>query len=166
MFKNILGSLLILSFLSLSSCGDKKNTLTSDSFDLEQQMDDISNAVPAFENTVMDRVLFDFDSSAIRDPQAKEILATQAEWIKENHATSIVLEGHCDERGTKDYNIALGERRANSVKDFLVFLGVNPQYIKVVSYGKEKPAFIGCDEYSWKNNRRVVTIILATETSE
>ncbi|MBF8246999.1 MAG: peptidoglycan-associated lipoprotein Pal [Rickettsia sp.] len=162
MFKNVFLGIFFLPFLILSGCGDKVRN-SSDSIDLEQQIEEISSSVSAFENTVIDRVLFDFDSFTIKDSQAKELLNTQAEWLKENNATNIILEGHCDERGTKDYNIALGEKRAHAVKDFLVFLGVNPDYIRVVSYGKEKPAYIGHDEYSWKNNRRVVTVVLSVE---
>ena len=87
------------------------------------------------------------------------MLEKQIAWLKKYGGVKVVLEGHCDERGTREYNLALGERRANAVKDFLVAMGISPNRIKVISYGKERPAALGHNEASWKQNRRAVTVI-------
>ena len=88
----------------------------------------------------------------------RQTLNRQAEWLKKYGNYQITIEGHCDERGTRDYNIALGERRANAAKNYLVSLGVDPSRITVVSYGKERPLALGSDEDSWARNRRAVTV--------
>lgn len=107
---------------------------------------------------VADRVFFDYDSSAI-DSDGQGVLSSQAAWLNQNPSVSVTLEGHCDERGTREYNIALGERRAYSAKKFLVSQGVAANRISTVSYGKERPAVVGSDEGSWAQNRRAVTVV-------
>lgn len=107
---------------------------------------------------VGDRVFFDYDSSAI-DSSAQDVLSRQAAWLNQNSGVSVTLEGHCDERGTREYNIALGERRAYAAKKFLVSQGVSPNRISTVSYGKERPAVVGSDEGAWAQNRRAVTVV-------
>ena len=107
---------------------------------------------------VGDRVFFGYDSSDL-DSDALELLQDQVAWLKQNSDVSITIEGHCDERGTREYNLALGERRGNSVKDFLVSLGVDTGRITVISYGKERPSADGNTSESWAENRRAVTII-------
>ncbi len=107
---------------------------------------------------IADRVFFDFDSSVIR-PDAQDTLHAQAEWLKKNTDSKVTIEGHCDERGTREYNIALGERRAHSVKTYLVGLGVAASRISSTSYGKERPAVVGSNEEAWAKNRRGVTVI-------
>ncbi|HJO74674.1 MAG TPA: peptidoglycan-associated lipoprotein Pal, partial [Rhodospirillales bacterium] len=84
-------------------------------------------------------------------------LDKQAAWLKANPSVSITVEGHADERGTREYNLALGERRANSVKDYLISLGVNPARVKTISYGKERPVAVGSTNAAWAQNRRGVT---------
>lgn len=106
---------------------------------------------------VPDRVLFGYDKSDI-DAKAKKVLDIQSEWLKSDTTIKITIEGHCDERGTREYNIALGERRALSAKNYLVSKGIDEKRIKTISYGKERPAFIGSNEESWAKNRRAVTI--------
>ena len=98
-------------------------------------------------------VFFDFDRSAIRNEQ-KAALNDNAGWLKANSGAKIILEGHCDERGTAEYNLALGERRAKAVKDYLVGVGIAPDRISTISYGKERPFVLGHDESAWKWNRR------------
>jgi len=88
---------------------------------------------------------------------ARAALQAQASWMNENTMASMTIEGHCDERGTREYNLALGDRRANSVKNYLVALGVNPSRLRTVSYGKERPAVTGSGESSWAKNRRGYT---------
>ncbi len=107
---------------------------------------------------VNDRVFFDYDSSVINaDGQAT--LQKQANWLNKNSNLSITIEGHCDERGTREYNLALGERRASATKSYLVNLGVSASRIQTISYGKERPAIIGSDESAWSQNRRAVTVV-------
>jgi peptidoglycan-associated lipoprotein len=110
-------------------------------------------------NVMSDRVFFDTNRSDI-DPEDKQVLETQLTWLMRYPATRIVIEGHCDERGTRDYNIALGARRANAAKNYLVARGINPARIQTVSYGKERPEAMGSDAESWARNRRAVTITI------
>ena len=86
-------------------------------------------------------------------------LESQANWLKSTPGFQIIVEGHCDERGTREYNLALGERRANSVKEFLVSLGVEPGRVTTISYGKERPSAEGSTSESWAENRRAVTVV-------
>jgi len=105
-----------------------------------------------------DTVHFATDSSDI-DSEAQSILAKQAQWLAKYPNVRVTIEGHCDERGTREYNLALGDRRANSAKNFLVNAGVNAARISVISYGKERPIATGSDEEAWAQNRRAVTVV-------
>ena len=107
---------------------------------------------------VGDRVFYDFDKYNIRNDQ-RATLEKQAAWLKRYPQVQITVEGHADERGTREYNLALGERRANSAKDFLVANGIAANRVRVISYGKERPVALGHDEASWAQNRRAVTVI-------
>jgi peptidoglycan-associated lipoprotein len=107
---------------------------------------------------VGDRVFFDFDKFSLK-PEARATLEKQSAWLKKYPSVTVVIEGHCDERGTREYNLALGERRANSAKDYLVTLGINPSRIKTISYGEERPVALGSNEKSWSQNRRSVTTV-------
>jgi len=107
---------------------------------------------------VGDRVFFALDSSEL-SAQARTALEKQAAWVQKFGGVRIVIEGHADERGTREYNLALGERRANAAKDYLVALGLNPSRIKTISYGKERPAARGHNEAAWAQNRRSVTVV-------
>ncbi len=97
---------------------------------------------------------FDFDKAIVKR-EAIGVLAYHAEYLRDNPDVRVVLEGHCDERGTREYNLALGERRANAVRDYLVAQGVSRGQIETVSYGEERPAVVGHDEDAWSKNRRV-----------
>jgi peptidoglycan-associated lipoprotein len=110
-------------------------------------------------NTMSDRVLFDTDRFNI-DPQDQAILQSQAQWLAQNPNARITIEGHCDERGTRDYNLALGERRANAAKNYLASLGVSPSRMTTVSYGKERPEALASSESAWAQNRRAVSIVI------
>ena len=105
---------------------------------------------------VGDRVFFGFDKFNLK-ADARKTLEKQAAWMKANPSVTVNGEGHADERGTREYNLALGERRANSVKDYLAALGVNPARMKTISYGKERPVASGSNEAAWGQNRRGVT---------
>ena len=108
--------------------------------------------------SIGDRVFFDYDSSALSD-EAKATLSAQAAFLAANPSVTISVEGHCDERGTREYNLALGERRATAARDYLVAQGVNAARIKTISYGKERPSFIGSNPYAYSKNRRAVSVI-------
>lgn len=108
------------------------------------------------EVNVGDRVFFDFDKFNL-DTEDRGTLDRQAAWLKANPSVTVIIEGHADERGTREYNLALGERRANSVMDYLVSLGVNPARLKTISYGKERPVAAGSTNAAWAQNRRGVT---------
>src|SRR5690349_1213844 len=115
-------------------------------------------SVGDFRQNVGDRVFFDTDQSTIRE-DGRQTLTRQAEWLKKYTNYQITVEGHCDERGTREYNFALGERRANAAKQFLVAQGIPAQRITTVSFGKENPDPPGSDEGSWARNRRAVTAL-------
>ncbi len=104
-----------------------------------------------------DTVYFDTDMSDIR-PQDAEILRSQAQWLQRYPTKRITIEGHADERGTREYNIALGERRANAAKNYLASLGIDASRMSTISYGKERPVALGSDESAWAQNRRAVTV--------
>jgi peptidoglycan-associated lipoprotein len=103
---------------------------------------------------------FDYDKSDIR-ADARDVLAANATWLKRYPSVVFTIEGHCDERGTSQYNLALGDRRANAAKDYLASLGVDAGHIKTVSYGKERPFATGQDEDSWQKNRRAHFVVTA-----
>ena len=104
-----------------------------------------------------DRILFETDRFNV-DVEDQTVLQRQAQWLAQYPNTRAIVEGHADERGTRDYNLALGERRANSAKNYLVSLGVDASRIQTVSYGKERPSALGSDEQAWAQNRRAVTV--------
>ena len=107
-----------------------------------------------------DRVFFAFDSSALSN-NAVEVLQTQVEWLKKNENVDVIVQGYCDERGTREYNLALGERRANAVKQYMISQGIAADRISTISYGKERPAVLGNNEAAWAQNRRAVTVVKA-----
>lgn len=104
-----------------------------------------------------DRVFFDYDSAALR-PDARTTLDELASQMQKQPQCRFVIEGHCDERGTREYNLALGEKRASAVMSYLAALGVDPARMQTMSYGKERPAVIGSDEEVWAKNRRAVMV--------
>lgn len=111
-----------------------------------------------FKQNVGDRVYFDTDLSNIRE-DGRGTLAKQAEWLKKYTNYPITIEGKCDERGTREYNLALGERRANAVRQYLVAQGIPASRIKTISYGKERPEVVGSDEGAWARNRVGITVL-------
>jgi peptidoglycan-associated lipoprotein len=105
-----------------------------------------------------DRVFYGYDRYDL-NAEGQATLGMQAEWLKNHPNVSVTIEGHADERGTREYNLALGERRANSVRRYLMALGVDGSRINVISYGKERPAVLGSNPSSWAQNRRGVTVV-------
>jgi len=118
----------------------------------------VAGSAEDFLVNVGDRIFFDFDKSEIRS-DAVGTLERQAAWLKQFPQVTILIEGHCDERGTREYNLALGERRANAHRDYLVGLGVAEGRVEITSYGKERPAVLGSNEAAWAQNRRGVVVI-------
>jgi peptidoglycan-associated lipoprotein len=108
--------------------------------------------------TIGNTVYFSYDSAAL-DGNSKGSLFRQAAFLNANPTLTVTIEGHCDERGTREYNLALGERRAAAARDYLLAQGVDPARIKVISYGKERPAMAGSNEESWAKNRRAATVL-------
>ncbi len=107
---------------------------------------------------VGDRIFFGYDRSDLTS-DARSTLERQAQWLSQYQNVNIVIEGHADERGTREYNLALGERRATSVRNYLVALGVSPTRVRTISYGKERPAVMGSNPAAWAQNRRGVTTV-------
>ncbi len=103
-----------------------------------------------------DRVFFGYDQYNLT-PEAQHVLEMQANWMKQYPNVNVTIAGHCDERGTREYNLALGERRANSVRSYLQGLGIDGSRVQTISYGKERPAVMGSDPAAWAQNRRGVT---------
>ncbi|GAB4343161.1 MAG: hypothetical protein Kow0099_21370 [Candidatus Abyssubacteria bacterium] len=122
--------------------------------DLPIRQDELARNL-LFEEAVreLQTIYFDYDSAVLK-PEAKQKLDRAATWLKQNPNVNVQIEGHCDERGTNEYNLALGERRALSARRYLVSLGVNEARIFTISYGEERPAVEGHDESAWKFNRR------------
>jgi len=104
-----------------------------------------------------DVVYFSFNESGL-DSEAKSTLRDQARWLKENPQALIVIEGRCDERGTREYNLALGDQRANAARSYLIAQGISAKRIRTISYGKDKPVVLGSDEESWAKNRSATTV--------
>ena len=116
-----------------------------------QRDDDISSVVG-------DRIFFDTDKADIRD-EARAVLDRQAAWLRQHPDAKLIIEGHADERGTREYNLALGDQRAAAVRAYFVALGVRADRLRTVSYGKERPAVVGSVETAWAQNRRAVSVV-------
>ena len=134
----------------VSSSGETDTDSASTSIEPGSQEDLIVN--------VGDRVFFGYDSSEL-DSDAQELLQDQVAWLKQYSDVSVIIEGHCDERGTREYNLALGEKRAQAVKNYLISLGISSDRVSTISYGKERPAVVGSNDGAWAQNRRSVTIV-------
>ena len=150
--------LVILLSMVVSACATKKTTTTS-SIDGQIQGDVYIGAdtVKELAKGVPDRVFFATNES-ILTTKSRDTLRKQAAWLRDNSNINIVIEGHADERGTREYNLALGERRANSAKDYLITYGISADRISVISYGKERPVDAGSNPLSWSKNRRSLTL--------
>ena len=137
------------------------NTATTSEESSGISIDDESSVIPGSQEDLIvnvgDRIFFAYDSYEL-DADAQELLQHQAAWLKQYNKASITIEGHCDERGTREYNLALGERRANAAKDYLMTYGVASDRISVISYGKERPVDSGSSPLAWSKNRRSVTV--------
>ena len=152
-FKNIF--LVLMASLILTACATTKKV----SMDGQMQGDVYTgtDTVEYLASGVPDRVFFATNESVLTTA-SRDTLRKQATWLRANSEITVVLEGHADERGTREYNLALGERRANSAKDYLMTYGVSASRISVISYGKERPVDAGSNPLSWSKNRRSVTV--------
>ena len=136
----------------LSACATKKvtNQMQGDVYTGKETVEYLASGVP-------DRVFFATNESVLTTA-SRETLRKQAAWLRKNSKFTVVLEGHADERGTREYNLALGERRANAAKDYLMTYGISGNRISVISYGKERPVDSGSNPLAWSKNRRSVTV--------
>jgi peptidoglycan-associated lipoprotein len=160
---------LLLGVAMLGACAKKPPAQLPPSPDAEASESGVSNeavgaAVPGSQahflaNVMSDRIFFDTDQFNV-DTEDQTVLRSQAQWLASYPAARVTIEGHADERGTREYNLALGERRANSAKNYLVSLGVDEGRITTISFGKERPEALGSDEGSWSRNRRAVTVVV------
>ncbi|MDA7801132.1 peptidoglycan-associated lipoprotein Pal [Candidatus Pelagibacter sp.] len=151
------GFLILVACLVLTACATKK---TSTSSMLGQMQGDTytgTDTVKELAKGVPDRVFFATNETVLTTA-SRETLRKQATWLRKNSDINVVLEGHADERGTREYNLALGERRANSAKDYLMTYGISSDRISVLSYGKERPVDSGSSPLAWSKNRRSVTV--------
>ena len=151
-FKN--GFLILVASLVLTACATQKKSSVG------QMQGDVytgTDSVEYLASGVPDRVFFATNETVLTTA-SRETLRKQAAWLRKNSDINVVLEGHADERGTREYNLALGERRANSAKDYLMTYGISSDRISVLSYGKEKPVDSGSNPLSWSKNRRSVTV--------
>ena len=152
-FKNTF--LVLMASLILTACATTKK-VTMDG----QMQGDVytgTDTVEYLASGVPDRVFFATNESVLTTA-SRDTLRKQATWLRANSEITVVLEGHADERGTREYNLALGERRANAAKDYLMTYGVSANRILVISYGKERPVDSGSNPLSWSKNRRSVTV--------
>lgn len=158
---------LLITALGLAACGNKNDDYLGsggygDGANSGAGLGDASDprSVAYFNTTIGDRVLFAVDQSTLSD-DGKAILTQQARWLMENTAYTAIIQGHADEQGTREYNLALGERRANAAQQFLVSQGVSSNRLQVVSFGKERPIEICSEESCYALNRRSVTVVAA-----
>ena len=155
-YKNTL--LILAACLVLTACATKKEVATPQ---IEGQMQsDVytgDDTVKYLADGVPDRVFFATNETVLTTA-SRETLRKQAAWLRKNSKITIVLEGHADERGTREYNLALGERRANAAKDYLMTYGISSNRISVLSYGKERPVDSGSNPLAWSKNRRSVSV--------
>ena len=149
--KNIL--LVIFTTLILSACSTAKKTgdIDGDVYTGKETVKFLAAGVP-------DRVFFATNKSSLTTA-SRATLRKQATFLRKNKNLNVTIEGHADERGTREYNLALGEKRATAVRDYLVIEGISPDRVRVISYGKEKPAVVGSNDMAWSKNRRAVTTI-------
>ncbi|MDR1499167.1 MAG: peptidoglycan-associated lipoprotein Pal [Rickettsiales bacterium] len=149
--------ILLLSLSFITACGKKYDTVDTE---VEAAKVNAETAVEVKEQVaaVPGKVFFDLDSYSLKATE-RQTLNRMAEWLDTKADAKVTVEGHCDERGTREYNLALGQKRADSVKKYLVSRGVRENRIKTISYGKEKPEFLGKGEEIWSKNRRAAIII-------
>lgn len=163
MLQRLLISIFLLFFVAACGSAPKEESAAAGSGSGLTSVDYTSDGIRAGSSddliiNVGDRVFFEFASHELSG-DSQEQLQAQAAWLKQYSNVSITVEGHCDERGTREYNIALGERRAQTMKNYLIGLGVSANRLSTLSYGKERPAVLGSNESAWAQNRRAVAVV-------
>ena len=159
---------LIAAVLLITGCSSTNDSLSSVSGDGKGGRSGINRAdvkpgtADDLALNIGDRVFFEYDRYELNS-ESKTTLERQATWLKKFSKLKVTIEGHADERGTREYNLALGERRASAIKDYLISLGISGKRLQTISYGKERPAVLGSDESSWSQNRRGVTSLQGLE---
>ena len=151
------GFLILVACLVLTACATKKTSTSSMSGQMQGDTYTGTDTVKELSKGVPDRVFFATNETVLTTA-SRETLRKQAAWLRKNSDINVVVEGHADERGTREYNLALGERRANSAKDYLMTYGISSDRISVLSYGKERPVDSGSSPLAWSKNRRSVTV--------
>ena len=151
------GFLILLASVILTACATQKQVTKGPSGQMQGDVYTGTDTVEYLASGVPDRVFFATNESVLTTA-SRETLRKQATWLRKNSKITIVLEGHADERGTREYNLALGERRANAAKDYLMTYGISSDRISVLSYGKERPVDSGSNPLAWSKNRRSVTV--------
>lgn len=155
-----MASLLVVCFMFWSCAKPQvKGDGEEPSMEQVQSDDAMSRLDKLAESGKLETIYFDYDSYRIKQ-ESQEVLQDVANWLKAKGETYIQIEGHCDDRGSIEYNLALGEKRANAAKRYLVDLGVPAKNVSIISYGEEKPAMSGADESAWSKNRRDEFVIL------
>ncbi len=157
MYKKILAMLAVL-VLAAACQSDSEGGDGNNNGNNVTQQQAVPGSAQDFAVNVGDRVFFGYDRTELT-VEARATLDKQAAWLKKYPRKSVTVEGHADERGTREYNLALGERRANAVKNYLAAAGVPKASLHVISYGKERPAVLGANEAAWAQNRRGVTVV-------
>ena len=153
--KNIF--IILVASLVLTACATKKTSTTTSTGQMQGDTYTGTDTVKELAKGVPDRVFF-ATNEIVLTTASRETLRKQATWLRKNSNINVVVEGHADERGTREYNLALGERRANSAKDYLMTYGISSDRISVLSYGKERPVDSGSNPLAWSKNRRSVTV--------
>ncbi|MFO6465661.1 peptidoglycan-associated lipoprotein Pal [uncultured Jannaschia sp.] len=160
-------ALILVAGLALTGCANRLGGAGDGAVDLNAGAGGVvagsandPSSVAYFQQTVGDRVLFAVDQSTIT-PEGRATLAAQAQWLNANPAYTALIEGHADEQGTREYNLALGGRRANAARDYLVSQGVSATRMRTISYGKERPLQVCSTEACYSQNRRAVTVLAA-----
>lgn len=151
----------LVAMLAITGCASKKTLNNPGDLGLNGAGAATPGSAQDFTVNIGDRIFFDTDSTSIR-ADAQQTLARQAQWLNKYKQYAIVVEGHADERGTREYNIALGARRAQSVRSFLASRGIDPNRMRTISYGKERPVAVCNDISCWSQNRRAVTVLNAS----
>ena len=161
-FSNLFAIMLITSFLA--ACATAPTETSSSSTSSSTSQSDVVRGIYVGTETVEmlaidvpDRIFFAYDSYSLTKA-AQNTLEKQAKWLKANGSVTIAIEGHADERGTREYNLALGDRRANAAKDYLMTQGISSSRVTTISFGKERPVNSGSNKKAWAQNRRSVTV--------
>ena len=150
MIKRIFALFAVVAFLAACETAPRDSGATSGNTEQQRQQAELVS--------VGNFVYFDYDSSALSG-ESRATLDSQAAFLRSNPSIRITVEGHCDERGTREYNLALGERRASAVRDYLVAQGIDGARIRTISYGKERPEAVGSNDVAWAINRRSVSVV-------